>query len=100
MNMTRFLKGPFDVAAVLVLLSVPIAAQATAQESGAQDTGSEGIATVARSGSLQIGGVEVSAGGPDRPIAACRITFCWTTPVGKRGGGPSTCSTSELFALR
>ncbi len=68
--MTRFLKGPFDVAAVLVLLSVPMAAQVTAQESGAQDTGSEGIATVARSGPLQIGGVEVSAGGPDRLIAA------------------------------
>ena len=66
--MTRFLKGPFDVAAVLVLLSVPVAAPVTAQESTVQDTGSEGIATVSRSVPSQIGGVEEGAGRPDTPI--------------------------------
>ena len=66
--MTRLLKGPFALAAVLVLFSAPMAAQVTApvitQESATQQTGSEQVSMLQRSRVGEIGRVEKS---PDRP---------------------------------
>ncbi len=66
--MTRLLKGPFALAAVLVLFSAPMAAQVTApviaQESATRQTGSERVSMLQRSRLAEIGRVE---GSPDRP---------------------------------